>query len=151
MTKYYRATPEAYPQLAFQIDNQPVFKSEWIDSGCCEHIIPPSLPTQEDGYVYGTIPAWFLTRHPEKIAPFLAQVEEVTEEEYQAALEYVKTLNLSVLIAVLTGYVDLNVDQLIYDLESRSDLDPIDIDALTVILADYDIDINALSGVNLFS
>jgi len=81
--RYFRTTPSAYAQLQPAIDD--AFRADYIDTGRCEHILPPDLAPLSDGKCYLALPEW-MTDAPGAEA-FLANpaVEEITEEQFQAA------------------------------------------------------------------
>ena len=106
MTKYYKTTPEIWPVLAAQVDAQPEFKADWIETRHCEHILPPNLETQSDGFVYVTIPTWMITTRPELVAPFLTYVTEVTQEEYEAVMNAVLDEEDDILDDLIPAYPD---------------------------------------------
>ena len=80
--KYYTTTPDVWSPLAAAVDAEPTFKKDWIDSGACEHILPPTLETRWDGNVHVSIPNWMTSTRPDLVAPFLSQMTEETEEDY---------------------------------------------------------------------
>jgi hypothetical protein len=81
--RFFRTIPEAYTQLQPAIDE--AFRADYIDTGRCEHILPPNLAPLSDGKCYLALPEW-MTDAP-GAEGFLGHpaVEEITEAEYQAA------------------------------------------------------------------
>lgn len=81
--RYFKASPETYVHLQPAIDE--AFRADYIDTGRCEHILPPDLAPLSDGKCYLALPDW-MTDAPGAEA-FLANpaVEEITEEQFQSA------------------------------------------------------------------
>ena len=81
--RYFRTAPEAYGQLQPAINE--AFRADYIDTGRCEHILPPDLAPLSDGKCYLALPEW-MTDAPGAEA-FISHpaVEEITEEQFQAA------------------------------------------------------------------
>ena len=89
-TLYFRATVATYAALAPQIDQadreQPAPHKSFINAGHCEHILPQQPTIGVDGMAYIAVPAWLLgVNGAEQWAAFEG-VEEITAEQYQAAM-----------------------------------------------------------------
>jgi len=89
-TLYFRATVETYNQLQPAIDQadreQPAPHKSFILSGHCEHILPVQPTIGVDGMAYIAVPAWLLgVNGAEQWAQFEG-VEQITAEQYQAAM-----------------------------------------------------------------
>jgi hypothetical protein len=87
---YFRATVATYAALQPQIDQadreQPAPHKSFILSGHCEHILPVQPTIGTDGMAYIAVPAWLLgVNGAEQWASFEG-VEEITAEQYQAAM-----------------------------------------------------------------
>ena len=89
-TLYFRASAETYAALQPQIDladiHQPAPHKSFILSGHCEHILPQTPTIGTDGMAYIAVPSWLLgVNGAEQWASFEG-VEEITAEQYQAAM-----------------------------------------------------------------
>jgi hypothetical protein len=89
-TLHFRATPAVYAALQPAIDQadreQPAPHKSFILSGHCEHILPETPTIGTDGMAYIAVPSWLLgVNGAEQWASFEG-VEEITAEQYQAAM-----------------------------------------------------------------
>jgi len=87
---YFRSTPAVYAALQPQIDAadmaQPAPFKSFILSGHCEHILPETPTIGTDGMAYIAVPSWLLgVNGAEQWAQFEG-VEQISEEQYQAAM-----------------------------------------------------------------
>lgn len=87
---FFRSTPAVYEQLQPAIDQadreQVAPHVSFINSGHCEHILPPEPTIGTDGLAYVAVPAFLLgVNGAEQWANFEG-VEQITEEQYQAAM-----------------------------------------------------------------
>jgi len=76
--RFFRTSPELYAQTQLAVDE--AFRTDYIDAGRCDHVLPVELPAQSDGKCYIALPDW-MTDHP-LAASFISTVEEVSEEVY---------------------------------------------------------------------
>jgi hypothetical protein len=79
----FRTSPQAYALLQPAIDD--AFRAEYIDSGRCEHILPPELAPMADGMCYIALPEWMTTYPGAEGFTSHPAVEEISEAAYQAA------------------------------------------------------------------
>jgi hypothetical protein len=87
---FFRATVATYAALQPAIDQadreQPPPHKSFILSGHCEHILPQTPTIGIDGLAYIAVPSWLLgVNGAEQWASFEG-VEQITAEQYQAAM-----------------------------------------------------------------
>lgn len=83
---YFRTTIAVYTQIQPAINE--VFRSDWIETGKCEQILPPveEVSIRGDGLCYLAVPEWMLDQIGADTFRSWLGIEEITEEEFFEAI-----------------------------------------------------------------